>query len=273
MTRYTQKSFAERSLAVLDIEAISSEQPKDGSFPPWPTFTPVVASILQADLNNHSEWQFALHAIRFGEDEQPLEKLDEFIRGRGLITYNGAGFDLPVLMLTAQKAQCFGLKALVSAATQPRWGNIHYDLAQKYSGYGAARSASLTMLCEALSIPAKYSAHGEDVGALYDAGEITKIIEYCSGDVASTLLLHAHHRALETGNEQYHASLTAQFARWVQVEKLTYLAPFADVAGLADLLQRSLLGQILSSRDVARINFELQSKQVLDASFGPAIRY
>lgn len=273
MTRSYEKPFEERSLAVLDIEAISGEQLEDGSFPPWPTFTPVVASVLQANLDNHGEWHFHLHAIRFGEDEQPLEKLDELIRGRGLITYNGAGFDLPVLMLTAQKAQCFGLKALVSAANQPRWGNIHYDLAQKYSGYGAARGASLTMLCEALSIPAKFSAHGEDVGALYDAGEITKIVEYCSGDVASTLRLHAHHRALETGNERYYASLTAQFARWVQAEKLIYLAPFAEVESLADLLQRSLLGQISSSRDVARINSEWQSKQVLDASFGPAVRY
>lgn len=273
MTRSYQKPFEERSLAVLDIEAISGEQLEDGSFPPWPTFTPVVASVLQANLNNHGEWHFQLHAIRFGEDDRPLEKLDELIRGRGLITYNGAGFDLPVLMLTAQKARSFGLGALVSAATQPRYGNIHYDLAQKYSGYGAARGASLTMLCEALGIPAKFSAHGEDVGALYDAGEITKIVEYCSGDVASTLRLHAHYRALETGNERYHASLTAQFARWVQAEKLSYLAPFAEVIELADLLQRSLLGQISSSRDVARINSEWQSKQVLDASFGPAIRY
>lgn len=273
MTRYTQKPFEDRSIAVFDIEAISGEQPEDGSFPPWPTFTPVVASVLQADLNGYGEWHFQLNAIRFGEDERPLDRLNKLIRGRGLISYNGCGFDLPVLMLTAQKARSFGLGALVSAATQARYGNIHYDLAQKFSGYGSARGAALTMLCEALGVPAKFSAHGEDVGALYDAGEVEQIVEYCHGDVASTLMLYAHYRALETGNERYHASLTAQFARWVQAQSLPYLAPFGEVAGLDDLLQQSLLGQISSARDVARINWEWQSKQVLDASFDPAIRY
>lgn len=273
MTRYNQKPFEERRLAVLDIEAISSDQPADGSFPAWPTFTPVVASVLLADLNSHGEWHFELYAIRFGEDKRPLEKLNELIRGRGLISYAGASYDLPVLMLTAQKARSFGLGALVAAATQHRWGSIHYDLAQKCSGYGAARGASLKMLCEALGVPVKYSAHGDDVGALYDAGENEKIVEYCHSDVAATLMLFAHYRALETGNECYHASLTVQFARWVQAENLTYLAPFAEVADLAGLLQRSLLGQVSSARDVARINSEWQSKQVLDASFGPAIRY
>ncbi|HEX8402666.1 MAG TPA: hypothetical protein VF628_13300 [Allosphingosinicella sp.] len=273
MTRYTQKPFEDRSLAVLDIEAISGEQPVDGSFPPWPTFSPVVASVLQADLDNYGEWQFRLHAVRFGEDERPLEILDELISGRGLVTYNGSGFDLPVLMLTAQKARSLRLPALVSAATQPRYGNVHYDLAQRYSGYGSARGASLAMLCEALCIPAKFSAHGEDVGALYDEGEVEKIVQYCHGDVSSTLLLHAHHRALETGEVRYHASLTAQFARWVQEQDLAYLAPFAEVAGLADLLQQSLLSQISSARSVARINSEWQSKQEIDGSFSPAIRY
>ena len=273
MTRYTQRPFEDRSIAVLDIEAISGDQPEDGSFPPWPTFTPVVASVLQADLDSYGEWHFDLHAIRFGEDDRPLESLDELIRGRGLISFNGAGYDLPVLMLTAQKARLFGLRALVSAATQPRYGNIHYDLAQKYSGHGAARGASLTMLSEVLGIPAKYSAHGEDVGALYDAGEVQQIVEYCHGDVASTMMLYAHYRALETGNERYHASLTAQFVRCVQEKGLAYLNPFAEVVGLADLLQQSLVNQISSARDLARINSEWQSKQALDSSFGPAVRY
>ena len=273
MTRYTQKPFEDRSIAVIDIEAISGEQPEDGSFPPWPTFTPVVASVLQADLDSYGEWHFELHAVRFSEDERPLERLDELIRARGLISYNGAGYDLPVLMLTAQKARSMRLGALVSAATQPRYGNIHFDLAQKYSAYGAARGASLTLLCEALGIPAKFSAHGEDVGALYDAGEVQQIVEYCHGDVASTMMLYAHYRALETGNERYHASLTAQFVRCVQEKGLAYLNPFAEVVGLADLLQQSLVNQISSARDLARINSEWQSKQALDSSFGPAVRY
>lgn len=268
-----QRPFEDRSLAILDVEAISGEQPADGSFPPWPTFTPLVASVLQADHDSYGEWRFRLHAIRFGEDDRPFERLNELLRGRGQITFNGTGFDYPVLTLASQKCHSFGGGPLVAAATQHRYGNVHYDLAAKYSGHGAARGASLSMLCKELGIPAKFSAHGEDVGALYDAGEIDRIVEYCHGDVASTLMLYAFYRAMETGDEGYHASLTIQFARWVQEQDIAYLAPFAVLTDPDHLLQGSLLSQIEAARDVARINSEWQSKQQLDAGFGPAVRY
>lgn len=165
--------FDERRLCVLDIETISGEPMEDDSFPPWCLHTPVVASLLTADLDRHGEWAFDLESVRFVDNYDALDRIDDLLRGRSAITFNGRGFDFPVLMLTAQKARLFDLPALTAAATEPRYSSArHYDLADRVSGYGSARGASLERLCGALGIPAKTSVHGSDVGALYDQGEM-----------------------------------------------------------------------------------------------------
>lgn len=269
-----RSQFNERSVCVLDIETISSEQMEDGSFPPWPTHTCVVASILTADLDHHGEWAFALESIRFEEDPRALERIDELLRGRSAISMNGRGFDFPVLLLHAQRVRKFRLHALTAAATEPRfWSARHYDLADKFSQFGAARGASLERLCSALGIPAKLAAHGNEVGELHDRGKIRLIEQYCEQDVASTLLAFAHFRAIESGNPTYHAALTFQFIRWVQQQGEDHLLPYACVKNPEDLLQLSLLGQLDAAFDIAQVNADCRAKQALDATFGEATHY
>jgi hypothetical protein len=266
--------FNERSVCVLDIETISSEQMEDGRFPPWPTHTCVVASMLTADLDHHGEWAFAVESVRFGEESRGLERIEELLQGRSAVSFNGCGFDFPVLLLHAQRARKFRLHALTAAATEPRfWSARHYDLADKFSQFGAARGASLERLCSALGIPAKLAAQGGEVGELHDRGEIRLIEQYCEQDVVSTLLTFAHFRAIETGNPAYHAALTLQFMRWVQQQGEDHLLPYACVKSPEDLLQLSLLGQLDAAFDIAQVNADCRAKQALDASFGEATHY
>lgn len=275
MSRYQHRAiFDDQHVAVLDIETISGEEMEDDSFPPWATHVPVVASILTADRNVHDEWQFEMTSIRFGEDDEPFERLEELLRGRACVTFGGRNFDCPVLMLAAQSTRNFCLPALTAAANESRYATAkHYDLADKYSNFGSARGSSLAMLCEALGIAAKVTAHGDEVGRLYDEGEIDRIDEYCQGDVASTLLLYAHSRAMEKGDPAYHASLTFQFVRWVLEQGLEHLMPFADVEGLDTLLRRSLIAQIDAACRHAERNADLQAKRALDATFGEITHY
>ena len=62
-------------MVALDIETVSGEEMEDGGFPPWPTHMPVVASLLTADRDAYGEWQFAMQSVRFGEDEEALERV------------------------------------------------------------------------------------------------------------------------------------------------------------------------------------------------------
>lgn len=266
--------FNENSLCVLDIETISGEEMEGGSFPPWPLHTPVVACLLMAERNSCGEWAFDLESVRFSDAAEALERIDDRLRGTSCITFNGRGFDLPVLMLTAQKARMFELPSLTAAATEPRyWSARHYDLAERVSGYGAARGASLERLCGALGIPVKLSTHGSDVGALYDQGDIEAIETYCMTDCCATLLGAAYQRAMENGDPGYHASLTWQFAQWAEAQCLDHLVPYAEVRDHQSLQQLSLLGQLEASLENGRLDADLREKQAIDASFGEPTHY
>ena len=266
--------FDEKSVCVLDIETISSEPMEDGSFPPWPTHLPVCASLLCADLNHHGEWAFALETVRFSDVPAALARINKILRARCTISVNGRGFDFPVLLLAAQKARIYSLHAITAAATEPRyWSAKHYDLADKFSQYGAARGASLERLCSALAIPAKLEAHGSEVGELFAAGEIDTIAAYCEQDVVSTLLTFAHWRAIETCNPAYHAALTFQFTRWVRQQDGDHLRPFASIKKPEELLRLSLLGQLDAACDNAQLNADVRAKRALDASFLPPVHY
>ncbi len=129
------------------------------------------------------------------------------------------------------------------------------------------------MLSDSLGIPAKLDTHGDDVGKLYDEGKIEAIEEYCSQDVASTLMLWANCRAMEIGDAAYHASLIYQFSRWAGMQGADHLAPFAEVEDLQDLLRQSLVGQIDAALENAQFDADLRAKKALDASFTQTMTY
>jgi hypothetical protein len=266
--------FDENHLAVLDIETRSWEEMPDGGFPPWCTHTPIVCSILIADRDRHGEWSFGLETIRFGEAENPFEQIDDLLTGRSCVTFSGRAFDLPVLCLAAQKARRFALPALVAAAKEPRFHSAkHYDLADRISGFGGARGATLERLCKELQIAAKVDMHGSEVGKLFEEGRMVEVANYCDGDVASTLLLAAHVWAFEHGDQGYFASLVFQFTRWVQKYGIEHLMPFTEIDDVASLLARSLLGQIESAQANAKIDADLREKRRIDDSFTDTIHY
>ena len=275
MSRYQPKAmFDDQHFAVLDIETISGQEPEDGGFPPWATHTSVVASVLTCDRDCYDEWQFEMTSIRFCEDVEPLERLESLLRGRSCVTANGRAFDLPVLMLAAQSIRTFNLPALTAAAAEPRYVSAkHYDILDKYSNYGSARGCSLAMLCDAVGVASKVSAHGDEVGKLYDEGKIETIVEYCEGDVVSTTLLFAHCRAMEKGDASYHASLISQLVRWIQIHDHEHLLPFAEIDDLGGLLRLSLIGQIDAATRQGELSAAFQAKRALDASFTRITHY
>jgi len=103
-----------------------------------------------------------------------------------LVSFNGRGFDIPVLEFAA-------LRYPISIAQhfQERYGNryrfqtdCHLDVMDFLTDYGASPRprGGLSMLAAICGLPPK-ATHGGDVEALYQAGEIDKINRYCRNDV------------------------------------------------------------------------------------------
>ncbi len=112
-----------------------------------------------------------------------------------LVSWNGNGFDLPVLHYRA-------LLHRIAAPTYWengehistfRWSNYlnrfhyrHLDLMDVLSGYQNKAFAPLDEIAHMLGFPGKMGMHGDQVWPAYQAGNLKKIRDYCETDVLNT---------------------------------------------------------------------------------------
>lgn len=126
-----------------------------------------------------------------------------------LVSFNGRGFDLPMIMA---RAMCYDLSAAAYFETNDRdnnkskWenyrsrydGRFHLDLLDHISDFGAVRGLKLDHICASVGLPGKYDVHGDQVLQLYYAGEQAKIDEYCRSDVLNTYWLFLKYELLRS---------------------------------------------------------------------------
>lgn len=137
-------------------------------------------------------------------DASERELVQRFFDGIGkysptLVSWNGAGFDLPVLHYRALR---HGISTphyweVGEAHNEFRWNNYlnrfhwrHLDLMDVLSGYQARAVASLDEIAVMLGLPGKMGMHGAKVWNSFQAGEIDKIRHYCETDVLNTYLIY-----------------------------------------------------------------------------------
>ena len=221
---------ATERVVAFDIETIVDDEPADGSFPPWPRHKPVAAAFLSADWSRDG-YRFALETLvcpPSGESDFYAD-VDRLLPDSAVgVTYNGRGFDLPVLQLQAMAAGRFDLTGLSRQTHAHRYGRDHCDLADQFSGYGGTRRVPLSELCAALGVPVKTATHGSEVGALWRAGEVDAIRAYVEEDVLATYLVWLHWAAFRANDERKIAEPLTDLSRWIEREaNLAHLKPFA----------------------------------------------
>ena len=116
-----------------------------------------------------------------------------------LVTWNGGGFDLPVLHY----------RALVNEIAAPRYWEVgdednsfrfnnylnrfqwrHTDLMDVLAGYQMRAAAPLDEVAALLGFPGKMGMSGAKVWDAYQAGDIEGIRNYCETDVLNTWLVY-----------------------------------------------------------------------------------
>ncbi len=146
------------------------------------------------------------------EGESERDKIAKFLTfiedfNPRLVSFNGRGFDLPMIMA---RAMCYDLSAAAYFETNDRdsnkskWenyrsrydGRFHLDLLDHISDFGAVRGLKLDHICASVGLPGKYDVHGDQVLQLYYAGEQAKIDEYCRSDVLNTYWLFLKYELL-----------------------------------------------------------------------------
>ncbi|HVW70793.1 MAG TPA: 3'-5' exonuclease [Steroidobacteraceae bacterium] len=116
-----------------------------------------------------------------------------------LVSWNGSGFDLPVLTLRALRA---GVQApryweTGDADTAFRYNNYlsryhwrHTDLMDVLSGFQGRGRLSLENAACLLGLPGKLGFSGAQVWDAYRAGNLLGIRQYCETDVLNTYLVY-----------------------------------------------------------------------------------
>lgn len=246
------------SVAVLDIETLAPPAP-NGGFPPWPTHRPLIASVLTADQVQYGEWKFGLESIEFDDEPAAIHRIDELLKGRRAVSYNGRGFDFPVLAATAMRCSAYECMNLTDAWASHRFSGGHMDLADVISGFGAAPRTGLEMLCNSLGISVKTNGHGANVAEMLRDRGIDAVKRYCEEDVASTLAAFAMVQALRSNRTSYAATLICDFANWVVDAGHAHLDAFRQLAGNSVLerarLQHRLDEGIAAMDDRATVAF------------------
>lgn len=122
-----------------------------------------------------------------------------------LVSWNGGGFDLPVL----------NYRALIHGITAARfwemgdedrdfkWNNYlsryhtrHLDLMDHLAMYTGRANAPLDDLAKLCGFPGKMGVDGSQVWSLYQEGRLQEIRDYCETDVVNTYLVYCRYQLL-----------------------------------------------------------------------------
>lgn len=118
-------------------------------------------------------------------------------RSPTLVSWNGGGFDLPVLVYRALHHGVGASRYFETRDPDFRFNNYlnrfherHTDLMDVFSGHQARAAAPLEELARFLGLPGKVGMRGADVEGRYFAGGIDAIRAYCEGDALLTWLIY-----------------------------------------------------------------------------------
>jgi predicted PolB exonuclease-like 3'-5' exonuclease len=166
--------------------------------------------------------------------ERFFDGLDKFTPD--LVSWNGAGFDLPVLNY---RSLLHGITAARYWETGDsdssfRFSNYlsrfhwrHLDLMDVLSGFQGRGRASLDDVATLLGFPGKVGMHGSQVWEVYLAGGLGRIRDYCETDVLNTYLVYLRFQLLRGHlNATEHANEVARVRQLLQESAAAHLKEF-----------------------------------------------
>lgn len=205
-----KKNYEVTSKEDYDIskEAFALQEQKTNS-----SFLPImyhkaiaISAVIADDYGNFDR----VNTIDGDTEEELIKKFLSFIDTKNpkLVSFNGRGFDIPMLMLRAMKynLSCGAFfETSSSQFNKTKWENyryrynenFHIDLMDSISEFGVVRGLNLNAICNMIDIPGKFDVHGDQVLELYYGGDIAKIREYCESDVLNTYWLYIKYELLK----------------------------------------------------------------------------
>jgi hypothetical protein len=172
-----------------------ARSPTGSDFLPVSFQVPVAACVLRVGADFGLQAITCLDAPYF----RPREIVKKFWLGIScykakLVTFNGRGFDMPLLELAAFRYGFSGRDYFLNSRNR---FNGHVDLYDWLTNFGACRLAGgLDLLSKLLGKPGKMELAGDQVYALHQAGKYQEINDYCLCDTLDTYFVFLRTRVL-----------------------------------------------------------------------------
>jgi predicted PolB exonuclease-like 3'-5' exonuclease len=182
-------------ILVLDIETVQPEwsPPLDqpNAFAPlWSHQVVVIGCLLFSE---------DYHPLRIGCIGTPTTPENELLRFFSsfmsertptIVTFNGRGFDLPVMAIRAFRHNIQWAWYYANRGPRYRYGDAHLDLFDQLGDHGAARNVGgLDPVAKSIGLPGKHLTTGTGVDGFFKAGDMESISTYCLSDVAQTAVM------------------------------------------------------------------------------------
>ena len=156
-----------------------------------------------------------------------------------LVSWNGGGFDLPVL----------NYRALVNGVSAPKfwdqgeddrdfkWNSYlgryharHLDLMDVLAMYQPRNNAPLDAVARIAGFPGKIGVGGAEVWPAYLAGRQAEIRDYCEADCANTYLLYLRFQLLRgVFTKERYAKECSLLRTWIESQKAPHWAEFLSL--------------------------------------------
>ena len=153
-----------------------------------------------------------------------------------LVSWNGGGFDLPVL----------NYRALVNGVSAPkfwdqgeddrdfkwnsylgRYHNRHLDLMDVLAMYQPRNNAPLDAVARIAGFPGKIGVGGAEVWTAYQSGKLAEIRDYCEADCANTYLLYLRFQLLRgVFNDKTYRHECGLLRAWIQKQQAPHWREF-----------------------------------------------
>lgn len=219
--------------AIEKAQAEARENSRDGSdFLPVSFQIPVAVCVarLTADFRLQAISCLDAPAFRTRDIVDAFWRgIDQYYRKATLVTFNGRGFDLPLLELAAFRYGSTGREYFRTG--RHRFIGQHLDLMDWLTNFGGSRlSGGLNLLSKLLGKPGKMGVAGHQVYGLFCAGKLQEINDYCLADTLDTYFVFLRTRVL-TGE-----ITLAQEQELVESAKSWIAAQAANVPALGQYL-------------------------------------
>jgi 3'-5' exonuclease len=185
-------------------EEAKAQSPSGSDFLPPIFQIPIAVSILRARPDFTIQNISCLDAPHF----RPQRIVEDFWRGLThyrsksngrlkLVTFNGRGFDLPLLEIAAFRYGCTAAEYFLCG--RDRFRGYSLDLMEWLTNYGALRSTGvrLDVFAKLLGKPGKLDTSGDQVYSMFKSGRIQEINDYCMCDTLDTYFVFLRTRVLE----------------------------------------------------------------------------